>query len=174
MVNLSYWVFPAFSTLKQLAPAYDWDALSANGLKLLSAARFGPLRLPPDWLSLGGPAPAPAEKFPTQFGYNAIRIPLYLAWDSARRRSSRVERLRQSLARPPQRRPLCHRRQFGFGGTDSRRRRLSSGARAGALRRRSIRRSTKAVIKSRDPLYYPDTLRLLSLAAIQERFPQCF
>jgi len=83
VVNLSYWVFPAFPTLKQLAPAYDWDALSANGLKLLSAARFGPLRLPPDWLSLGGPAPAPAEKFPTQFGYNAIRIPLYLAWDGA-------------------------------------------------------------------------------------------
>jgi len=30
------------------------------------------------------------------------------------------------------------------------------------------------VIKSRDPLYYPDTLRMLSLAAIQERLPQCF
>ena len=60
MVNLSYWVFPAFSTLKELAPAYDWDALHANGLKLLSVGRFGPLRLPADWLSLGGQSPAPA------------------------------------------------------------------------------------------------------------------
>ncbi len=24
VINLSYWVFPAFSTLKQLAPGYDW------------------------------------------------------------------------------------------------------------------------------------------------------
>ena len=32
----------------------------------------------------------------------------------------------------------------------------------------------EGVIKARDSLYYPNTLRLLSLAAIQERFPQCF
>jgi endoglucanase len=49
VINLSYWVFPAFSTLKALAPEYDWDAVRENGLKLLGESRFGPRGLPPDW-----------------------------------------------------------------------------------------------------------------------------
>lgn len=173
VVNLSYWVFPAFATLKQLAPAYDWDALHANGLKLLSASRFGPLRLPPDWLSLGGPTPVPAEKFPSQFGYNAIRIPLYLAWDAA----------------PPARRALSGfvnlwrgPRSAGPYVID-----VNSGSAEQTLDGAGYRLVLalarcvaldlpidEGVIKARDSLYYPNTLRLLSLAAIQERFPQCF
>ena len=173
VVNLSYWVFPAFSTLKELAPAYDWEALHANGLKLLSVGRFGPLRLPPDWLALGGQTPAPAQKFPTQFGYNAIRIPLYLAWDSA----------------PPARRALSGfvnlwrgPRSAGPYVID-----VNSGSAEQVLDGAGYRLTLalarcvsldapidEQVIKSRDPLYYPDTLRMLSLAAIQERLPQCF
>ena len=91
MINLSYWVFPAFPTLKELAPEYDWDAVRENGLKLLSESWFGPRGLPADWQSVGGPSLAPAKNFPPQFGYNAIRIPLYLAWvsDDAARRALR-------------------------------------------------------------------------------------
>ena len=42
--------------------------------------RFGPAHLPTEWISLHDGDPRPADGFPKQFAYNAIRIPLYIAW----------------------------------------------------------------------------------------------
>ncbi len=78
-VNLSYWIFPAFAELQQIDPAPLWEQLAQTGLDLLRTARFGRWRLPPDWLSLQNP-PLVSKAFPQVFGYNAIRIPLYLIW----------------------------------------------------------------------------------------------
>ena len=78
VVNLSYWVFPALTRFKLVAGEHDWDGLAASGLDLVRRMRLGPLELPPDWASLAG-APKPAQGFDPSFGYNAIRIPLYLA-----------------------------------------------------------------------------------------------
>ncbi|GJD50155.1 Minor endoglucanase Y [Methylobacterium crusticola] len=80
VVNLSYWVFPAFPRLALAAPEFDWARLTRSGLDLVLSARFGPARLPTEWISLKGDEPRPADGFPAQFSYNAIRIPLYLAW----------------------------------------------------------------------------------------------
>lgn len=80
VINLSYWVFPALVRFAELAPERPFSAVIATGLKLAGAARFGPQRLPSDWISLAAAAPAPAKGFPPTFGYDAIRIPLYLAW----------------------------------------------------------------------------------------------
>lgn len=77
VVNLSYWVLEAFATLARLDPATDWPGVEAAGLALIGAAAFGPRRLPPEWLSLRA-EPAPAAGFAPEFGYNALRIPLYL------------------------------------------------------------------------------------------------
>lgn len=77
VVNLSYWVFEAFPIFAELDPSTPWARLSDDGLALIAQARFGPRRLPPDWLSLGT-IPRPAKGFPAEFGYNAIRIPLYM------------------------------------------------------------------------------------------------
>jgi len=77
VVNLSYWIFEAFPTLARLAPQTPWQAVSDYGLALLAQARLGPRKLPPDWISLKT-RPRPAEGFPAEFGYNALRIPLYL------------------------------------------------------------------------------------------------
>jgi endo-1,4-beta-D-glucanase Y len=52
VINLSYWVFPAFYRLAQVDPTYDWAALYQSGLELIRRAAFGPSRLPPDWLSV--------------------------------------------------------------------------------------------------------------------------
>jgi len=173
VVNLSYWVFPAFPTLKELAPAYDWDGLRANGLKLLSASRFGPLRLPPDWLALGGQSPAPAKNFPAQFGYNAIRIPLYLAWDSSASARRALAAYVNLWRGPHSAGPYVI--DVNSGSAEQ----ILDGA--GYRLALALARCAalglpidEEVIKTRDPLYYPDTLRLLSIAAIQERFPQCF
>jgi endoglucanase len=80
VVNLSYWVFPALEALHKNSQAADWNAVAATGRKLIAEAQFGPRKLPSNWIALGGGVPAPAASFPRLFGYDAIRIPLYLAW----------------------------------------------------------------------------------------------
>lgn len=80
VINLSYWVFPAFARLPLVAPEVDWAGLSRNGLELVKQVRFGPAQLPTEWVSLSGGSPSPAGGFPKVFSYNAIRVPLYIAW----------------------------------------------------------------------------------------------
>lgn len=78
VVNLSYWVFEAFPVFNTLAPSPAWAALSKSGTELLAKARFGKAGLPSDWISLHK-APRPADNFPAEFGYNNLRIVLYLS-----------------------------------------------------------------------------------------------
>jgi len=87
VVNLSYWIFPAFDDLAKLDSAPEWNQLTESGLKLIKVARFGQWNLPPDWLLLGhepqhkkGIKLSLPEQFEPHFGYNAVRIPLYLTW----------------------------------------------------------------------------------------------
>lgn len=83
LVNPSYWVFPAFDALAKIAPSPAWAKLRAGGYALLAAARFGKAGLPTDWVSVKEKAPAPAAGRPPLFSYDAIRVPLYLAWDAS-------------------------------------------------------------------------------------------
>lgn len=78
VVNPSYWVFEALPAMAELAPNGAWNQLAADGRTLLAGAmKIGPSDLPPDWVSLKS-VPAAADGFPQEFGYNAVRIPLYL------------------------------------------------------------------------------------------------
>ncbi|WP_424363307.1 glycosyl hydrolase family 8 [Methylocystis parvus] len=83
VVNLSYWVFPAFYRLAQIDPTFDWNAVMQSGLDLIGRAQFGKAKLPSDWLSLAKSTVAPAQGFDERFGYDALRIPLYLYWADA-------------------------------------------------------------------------------------------
>lgn len=80
VVNLSYWVFEAFPVLETLAPSVPWERLRRDGVRLVRAAKLGPRQLPPEWLSVGDGLKS-AAGFPAEFGYNALRIPLYLIRD---------------------------------------------------------------------------------------------
>ena len=80
VVNLSYWIFPAISAVSLIDPSPDWQELQASGRQLLAKARFGAWNLPPDWLEVSSGTLAPAAGFPAEFGWNALRIPLHLAW----------------------------------------------------------------------------------------------
>lgn len=80
VVNPSYWVFPAFEALDEIDPSSVWGELAETGRELLRSSRFGAFLLPPDWLELTGAEHRLPADFPTEFGYNAMRIPLYLAW----------------------------------------------------------------------------------------------
>lgn len=79
LLNLSYWVFPAFAEFERIDRSPAWGELTRSGHRLLAEARFGRWSLPPDWLRYDG-RPAVAEDRPARFGYDAIRIPLYLLW----------------------------------------------------------------------------------------------
>ncbi len=78
VINPSYYIFEAFPLLNELAPSPVWDRLSADGLSALNGFAFGPRKLPADWVSVRT-KPRPADGFPSEFGYNSVRIPLYLA-----------------------------------------------------------------------------------------------
>ena len=77
-VNPSYYIWPALDAFARLDGAGTWGGVIVSGEALLRQARFGPLHLPCDWVSLTGPsAVAPARDKPPRFGFDAIRIPLY-------------------------------------------------------------------------------------------------
>ncbi|MBV1705911.1 MAG: cellulase [Hyphomicrobiales bacterium] len=80
ILNLSYFVFPAFERLQKMAPEGNWQRLVDSGLALLRSSRFGPAHLPAEWESIKGDKLAPAPGFPAEFAYNALRIPLYMAF----------------------------------------------------------------------------------------------
>jgi len=79
VVNLSYWVFPALQEIALETGDPAWNQVIDTGLHLIATARFGAHNLPPDWLETRGTL-KPAETFPPRFGYDAVRIPLYLVW----------------------------------------------------------------------------------------------
>lgn len=169
VVNPSYWVFEAFPVLESLAPETDWPAVARGGRALIAEAGFGGRRLPPDWLSLAGEA-RPAEGFPAEFGYNALRIPLYLM----RARDGDMELLRRMRDG-----------MTGAGGSlalvD-----LESGDVRDELADPGYRiiPALAACVLDGEPLpaeltrfaptlYYPSTLHLLTLAHIREDRPEC-
>ncbi len=80
-INPSYFIFPALQDAAVERHSRKWIELYESSLKFLRAARFGRFDLPPDWafLSTRGAVRPVEGRMPT-FGYDAMRIPLYLAW----------------------------------------------------------------------------------------------
>jgi endoglucanase len=107
VLNPSYMVFPAYGALDQVLPDPRWARLTADGLSLLRHARFGRWGLPPDWLAVGrgDGALAPAEGWPPRFSFDAVRVPLLLAWAGRRQEPAAQAALRfwtdPSFAAPP-------------------------------------------------------------------------
>nr|WP_295984447.1 glycosyl hydrolase family 8 [uncultured Agrobacterium sp.] len=78
VVNPSYLIFEAFPVLNLVAPSPLWKAIADDGAAQVGAFAFSDRKLPADWVSVKT-KPQPAAGFPPEFGYNAVRIPLYLA-----------------------------------------------------------------------------------------------
>lgn len=170
VVNPSYWVFPAFPALRAITPEIDWDSLTASGKTIIDKGRFGILRLPPDWLSMAGDKLEPAEGFPARFSYNAIRIPLYLAWAGSDPR---------------------HLRPFaGLWSAEADVGPFEIDLRTGAATETFGGEGFKAIAALVDcalasspldkrlrrvpiELYYPTILHILTLLAFEERYPEC-
>jgi endoglucanase len=81
IVNPSYYIYPALRAFARIEPSPEWARLRAHGLSLLADGRFGRWGLTPDWVDIDKKGDlAPAAKFPPRFGFEAIRVPLYLIW----------------------------------------------------------------------------------------------
>lgn len=170
VINLSYWIFEALPVLARLAPDTDWIALGDSGRDLVRAARFGSAGLPANWISLHSAAPTPALGFDRVFGYDAIRIPLYLvragivdpvllapfakAWSATADTPSVVNladgRATETLADP------------GY--------RMIAATVACALDHKPIQASLRTPTPTS---YYPSTLHLLALASVAQNHPEC-
>jgi endoglucanase len=169
VVNPSYWVFPAFERLRLAAPDVNWRGLAQTGLDIVKAAHFGEKRLPPDWLSLRDKTPTIADGFPPNFGYNAIRIPLYMAWAGLGEREDYlpfVEAWREAT-------PAIV--DLKTGATLEKL--TDPGYRAiGALMLCATQgKPIPADIRvfNATEHYYPATLRLMALVAARMRYPSC-
>jgi endoglucanase len=79
-INPSYFIFPAFDQLAKGDASGFWTDLSGQCTVLTERASQGRLQLPPDWaiLNAGGDISIDTRKS-RYFGYDAVRIPLYLA-----------------------------------------------------------------------------------------------
>jgi endoglucanase len=82
IVNLSYYAFPFLDDLARVAPSPTWQKIRDDGVAMMRDGRFGPWQLPPDWLAVSrsNGALQPAGAWPARFSYDAIRVPLWLAW----------------------------------------------------------------------------------------------
>lgn len=82
ILNLSYYVMPSLLQAFDLTADPRWRTVMKDGLRLVSAGRFGQWRLPPDWLAVNRTTGALsiASGWPPRFSYDAIRVPLYLYW----------------------------------------------------------------------------------------------
>ncbi|MFK8250175.1 glycosyl hydrolase family 8 [Ancylobacter terrae] len=172
ILNLSYWIFEAFPVLAALAPETDWAALQKSGLSLLAEARLGPARLPPDWIAAPPGKPVtPAAGFQPVFGYNSLRIVLYLL-RAGIKDTGTLEIFRRSwivenggvpaIVDIPTGNVLTRLTEPGY--------RMLGASLACALSGTPI----PADLRRFEPtLYYPSTLYLLSYSMVAEKYPRC-
>ncbi len=172
LVNLSYWVFPAFQRLSIVAPEYDWASVIRSGIEVLRRSRFGPSGLPTEWISAKDEALRPADGFPPLFSYNAIRIPLYLAWAGVGRPEDYapfrtlwggIDRERLPIVDTRDGRPVEWLTEPGYTALPA----LVACAQDGTPFPEGLR----SVQDGQN--YYPTTLHLLALVAARMRTPSC-
>lgn len=80
IINPSYLVFPAFQLFAQYDDNVFWQRLYDKSALLLERHGFGRWQLPPDWLALGEDGVNLPDNRSPLFGYEAIRVFLWLSW----------------------------------------------------------------------------------------------
>lgn len=81
IINPSYAIMPALDAFAALEPRSSWPLVRNEALRALRDAHFGAADLPVDWVrvdSAGRLWTDPAR--PPQFGFDAVRVPLYMCW----------------------------------------------------------------------------------------------
>lgn len=173
IINLSYWVFPALERLGHLTGESRWTRLAEAGTNYLRHASANRAGLPPDWSRLS-PIKASvtvSRQFGTDYSYNAIRVPLYLAWSD----QGSAATLRPFAERWVGRKGGLSRINVMTNRTSGQFKDHGYQAVA-ALVSCSLegRKFPHGLKHELDKLYYPASLQILSIIAIKQRVPQCW
>lgn len=169
VINPSYWIFEAFPVMALLAPSDKWTKLSRDGEALLESLKFGPRDLPAEWVSLAR-QPRPAEGFPAEFGYNSIRIPLYLMRSNTNSKAL-MTRLLKSMTLPEGELAV-----FNLSDGSPKETLADPGYQFINHILACVNEGTKIPEHAREltsEFYYPATLHLLGLAYVVEKHPSC-
>jgi len=83
-LNPSYYIWPALDAFLAADGAGAWGAVLSDGEQILAEARFGAHKLITDWIEIDSAGVRPARGKAPQFGFDAVRVPLYLAWGKRR------------------------------------------------------------------------------------------
>lgn len=79
-LNPSYFAWPALDAFAKADGQQVWGRVISDSEAITRLSRFGPHRLPTDWVVINAPNQvAPARDKPPRFGFDAIRVPLYAA-----------------------------------------------------------------------------------------------
>lgn len=81
VLNPSYQIFAAYRLFSQVDDKRFWDAILRDSFFLVGAATLGKKKLPADWVALNRKGIAPWGERAPFFGYEAIRVVLYLSWE---------------------------------------------------------------------------------------------
>lgn len=171
VINLSYYVYPAFSLFDVVAPSFPWLELARDGFHLTRRARAGALGLVPDWISLGeGRRVAPAAGFSGRSAYDAVRLPLYMML--AGHTPPHLRYFDRAWNMAGDGRPLdydlradCVRRRMRDPGYELIAALVACGRRGAGVPIRLTR--------FRATTYFASTLHLLSLSALRRHHPAC-
>lgn len=98
-INPSYYIWPALDHFRAADGDAMWGKLIRDGEQLIADARFGPLALPTDWIDIANDGRVtPAVDKPARFGFDAIRVPLYLTLGGRHKRADAIARFWRSYA----------------------------------------------------------------------------
>lgn len=172
-VNLAYWIYPAMERIAKLSERPVWSEVAETGMLMKRSLTPSFNGLVPDWVTI-----FPAQggiglstKMPAKYGYEAIRVPLYVIWSSNlpaefgadvvnSATNSKTSRMELFDLRTGAREDAF--RDLGYSTISD----LANCAVSG----RKLPVNSKTQI---DINYYPATLQLLSLVAVKTRFPEC-
>ncbi len=81
IINPSYAIMPALDAFAALEPKSSWPTVRNEALRALRDAHFGAADLPVDWVRVdpAGHLWTDPDR-PPQFGFDAVRVPLYMCW----------------------------------------------------------------------------------------------
>ncbi len=82
IINPSYLILPAFRAFSRVDDKTFWDKVYKSSSSVLSEALFSSLNLPADWIITNGSGFSVFAERSEYFGYEAIRVLLYLSMDA--------------------------------------------------------------------------------------------
>lgn len=82
VVNPAYFVFPAYNLFSKVDDKQFWEKIYNNSYSILHKNLFSTLKLPADWMILNESNSKVFTERSNNFGYEAIRVPLYISMDN--------------------------------------------------------------------------------------------